>query len=79
MKEQINRRLNKIASLMDRHNLQISIQGIYLEALSPIDNSELEGDTKQAYKEAQRLMIYHERQLEKLEEEKSSLTYQKGE
>ena len=77
MQDQINRRLNKIASLMDRHVMQAVIQGVYLETLAPIDNSPLEGDAKLAYAEAQRLHTYHERQLEKLQEEKLSLTYQK--
>lgn len=79
MQENINRRLNKIASLMDRHVMQVVIQGVYLEALAPIDNSPLEGDSKLAYAEAQRLHTYHERQLEKLQEEKLSLTYNQKE
>lgn len=81
MQDQINRRLNKIASDMDKQEEKMAIQGVYIEAMGLYNQEVLEGEPeyKQALQEAMRLHTYHELKLEKLQEEKLSLTYQKGE
>ena len=78
MQEQINRRLNKIASLMDRHVMQIIFYSTYLAALDVTSHLLIYVDEEvfnKARQEAERLHTYHERQLEKLQEERDQLTF----
>lgn len=68
--EKLQKRLNKIAVMIDRHLEQIEIQSYYSGVL--VAKGDIENPIhKRALAEAYRLEAYHTKQLEKLKDEQS--------